>query len=66
MSHQCFLDDDRLCTQSCMAYVASSEGPGCTLLQLAKDMSKALQPETRVVDNSIHHPASPPAPEIKR
>lgn len=70
---QCFLDKERECEESCMAFISEQDSPMCsiivslrvlttTAISVVNEGVKVREPKKKDV---THHPKSAPPPEVK-
>ena len=63
--HKCFLDEERQCQQTCMAYAGTGTSPDCVLLQAAGGVTSFFISMAKAAQSGVKHPTSPPAPEVR-
>jgi len=59
MERHCFMPDQRMCTEKCMAYSLVDGVPECALLSVAISASGLIRPKSTTV-----HPPSAPPPKV--
>jgi len=65
MKKACFINKDRPCDNSCMAYRGTEEEQECALLQVSHGITHFFISVAKSQGAAVKHPTSAPAPEVR-